>query len=218
MKKMVLAPVLAGIMLFSSVAIAAPSPTAETTINYNTYNYDYSTTTNDYSTTTTNNYNIKVTVKSDGKTKVKVKTGSSSSSSGGSPTVTIGSNNNTVTPVAGKTLYSIGQGGKVILNGCKSRATFLVSSPTSGKISSAETLAASVSGKLLGVVDTSAPGVVFRTARVNFYVGGLTGNENIAVYEYAAGKWTQIPVAEVRKDHVLVDMTGHGTLAFIQLD
>ena len=209
MKKMVLAPVLAGIMLFSSVAMAAPSPTAETTINYNTYN--------DYSTSTTNNYNIKVTVKSNGKTKVKIKTGSSSSSSGGAPTVTIGSNN-TVTPVAGKTLYSIGQGGKVILNGCKSRATFIVSSPTSGKISSAETLAASISGKLLGVVDTSAPGVVFKTARVNFYVGGLTGNENIVVYEYAAGKWSQIPVAEVRKDHVLVDMTGHGTLAFIQLN
>ncbi|MCR5102313.1 MAG: hypothetical protein K6B41_13230 [Butyrivibrio sp.] len=230
-KRMVLSAILIGTLCSSSIVMAAPSPTASVTYDYSTTTYDYSTTTNDYSTSTTNydysttnndysttnNYNIKVSGKAANTKKVTIKMGSSSSSSGSTPTVTL-SSGNYVDPVAGKTLYQISQGGKVILNGSKSRATFMVSSPTTGKVTSAETLAASVNGTLLGVVDTSAPGVVFKTARVNFYVKGLSGDENVAAYQYASGKWSQLNVSEVRKDHVVVDMTGHGTLAFVQVN
>ncbi len=61
--------------------------------------------------------------------------------------------------------------------------------------------------------------IYFDTATVNFYMPGVTAGQNIQVYQYdyTNGQWTGVAVAEVREDHVVVDMTSLGVLAFIEV-
>ena len=48
---------------------------------------------------------------------------------------------------------------------------------------------------------------------------GVTAGQNIQVYQYdyANGQWISVAVAEVREDHVVVDMTSLGVLAFFEV-
>lgn len=110
----------------------------------------------------------------------------------------------------------IGQGGHVEINGGRSNVTFVLGVPDGGTLTSANTLAGSVKGGLVGCVTVSSS-VGFRTARVNFYMPGIVAGDNIAVYQLQNGKWVQLPTAEIRKDHVVVDMTRYGTIAFIRV-
>ncbi len=110
----------------------------------------------------------------------------------------------------------VSQGGHVEINGGRSNVTFMVGVPDSKTLSSANSLAGSVGGSILGCVSVSTS-ASFRTAKVNFYVSGVTNNDNIAVYQLQSGKWVQLPTAEVRQDHVVVNMTRTGTIAFIRV-
>ena len=109
------------------------------------------------------------------------------------------------------------QGGKIEINGNRSNVTFTIKVPASGTISSANSLAAKIGGSLVSCVDTSSPGVSFSTAKVNYFVGGVQAGENIAAYQLQGKNWVQLPVVEVRKDHVVVNMSRHGTIAFIRV-
>ena len=111
----------------------------------------------------------------------------------------------------------VGQGGHVVINGNKSNVTFVLTAPTSGVISSANALAGRVGGTLVNCVMTSSPGVAFSSARCNFYCSGVVENDNIAVYLQRNNTWTQLSVPEIRRDHVVVDMPGHGAVAFIRV-
>ena len=71
-------------------------------------------------------------------------------------------------------------------------------------------------GSVLNVVNIQA-NVSFGTASVNFYMPGVKTGENIQVYQYANGQWNSVKVSEIRDDHVVVDMTSLGVLAFIQV-
>ena len=106
---------------------------------------------------------------------------------------------------------------KIEINGVKSNATFMVAQPDGGTMTSANNLAASLGGNLINAVVTSSPGVNFATARVNFFVGGVTDNDTIAVYQLQNGKWVQLSVSEIRKDHVIVNITRHGVIVFIRV-
>ena len=83
-------------------------------------------------------------------------------------------------------------------------------------MSSAKAQAAALGGKVLNVANIQA-NVSFGTASVNFYMPGVTTGQNIQVYRYANGQWVSVNVSEVRDDHVVVDMTSLGVLAFIQI-
>ncbi|MBQ8031799.1 MAG: hypothetical protein IJ260_09795 [Butyrivibrio sp.] len=109
------------------------------------------------------------------------------------------------------------QGGKIEINGGKSNATFTITAPSSAVVSSAATLAGKVGGSLVSCITTSSPGVGFKTAKVNFYVAGVQNGDTIAVYQNQGGSWVQLPVTEVRLDHVVVNMTKHGDLAFVRV-
>ncbi len=109
------------------------------------------------------------------------------------------------------------QGGKIEINGGKSNATFTITAPSSAVVSSAATLAGKVGGSLVSCITTSSPGVGFKTAKVNFYVAGVQNGDTIAVYQNQGGSWVQLPVTEVRQDHVVVNMTKHGDLAFVRV-
>ncbi|MBP3196194.1 MAG: hypothetical protein J6N21_04225 [Butyrivibrio sp.] len=110
----------------------------------------------------------------------------------------------------------VSQGGHVEINGGKSNVTFMVSVPDSGTVSSAASLATSVGGSLINCVAVSST-VAFKTAKVNFYVTGVNVGDNVAVYQAQGGKWVQLQTPEIRKDHVIVNMSQTGTVAFIRV-
>ncbi len=140
--------------------------------------------------------------------------GSSSSSSSQSDSAAAAYKRNNAVGYGSNT---VAQGGHVEINGGKSNVTFVLTPATSGQLSSATSLAASVSGSLLNVVTTSSPGASFQSAKVNFYVSGVVAGDNIAVYQIQNNKWVQVPTAEIRKDHVVVNLTRHGTIAFVRV-
>ena len=109
------------------------------------------------------------------------------------------------------------QGGKVEINGGKSNVTFTIKAPSSGVMSSANSLATRLGGSLLTCINTSSPGVAFSNAKVNFFVSGVTNADNVAVYQNQNGTWVQLVVAEVRQDHVVVNLSRHGDIAFVRV-
>ena len=137
--------------------------------------------------------------------------GGGSSSGGGSTAPTSGSNS---VSYNGVVAY---QGGKIEINGGKSNATFTITAPGGNVLSSAQNLAGKVGGSLVTCVSTSSPGVAFSNAKVNFFVSGVQAGDNIAAYQNQGGSWVQIPVVEIRKDHVVVTMTRHGDIAFVRV-
>lgn len=111
----------------------------------------------------------------------------------------------------------IAQGGHVQINGGKSNVTFTLAAPTAGVLSSANQYASSVGGTLLHCVTTSSPGVSFKTATVNFTVTGVYANDTIAVYQLQGKNWVQVLVSSVTDNHVTVNLTQHGPLAFVRV-
>ena len=113
-------------------------------------------------------------------------------------------------------MIPVAQGGDVILDGQKSNVTFPVLKPELSRVYSAKDLAASLGGSVLNVIKTETH-VGFGVANVNYYMPGITGAENIHVYTYneSTNTWVEVTVTEKRADHVVVNLTGTGVLAFI---
>lgn len=126
--------------------------------------------------------------------------------------------NNMVVAVPGlDNAVPIGQGGHVILNGAPSNQVFSVLKPTMACVNSAKTFAAALGGRVLTVARVKASVNGFQTTRVNFYMKGVTAGQNIKVFQIVNGQWLEVGVTEIRADHVVVDLTGLGTLAFIEV-
>ena len=125
--------------------------------------------------------------------------------------------NNAITELPGlDEVIPLGQDGQVIINGAPSNQVFTIAKPTIAEISLAKTQAVTLSGKVLNVARIKA-GVSFETAVVNFYMPGIQAGQNIQVYQLMNGQWNQLTVSEIREDHVVVNMTSTGTLAFFEI-
>ncbi len=125
--------------------------------------------------------------------------------------------NNAVTSVPGlSSVTPLGQGGHVIINGAPSNQVFSVLKPTAASVSAAKNQAAALGGKILNVAQIKGS-VNFSTATVNFYMPGVKAGQNIVVYQLVNGQWTALTVTEIRADHVVVNMTSFGTLAFFEV-
>ena len=125
--------------------------------------------------------------------------------------------NNAVTRLPGlENVTPLGQGGHVMINGVPGNQTFSVLKPHYAYVNFAKTLAGGVGGRVLNVAEIKAS-VPFDTAIVNFYAEGVKAGQNIKVYQYRDEAWVEIEVTEIREDHVVVNMTSLGTLAFIEL-
>lgn len=105
----------------------------------------------------------------------------------------------------------------MVINGAPSNQTFAVLKATRESVDSAKTHAADLSGKILNVAQIDASIRKFDTATVNFYLKGIKTGQNIKVYQLVEGQWVELSIAEIRDDHVVVDMTSLGTLVFIEL-
>lgn len=126
--------------------------------------------------------------------------------------------NNVVIDIPGlPDAMTVGQGGHVIINGAPSNQVFSVGKPNAATVASAKAQAAALGGKVMTVVNVDAYVRGFQTARVNFYTPGVVAGQNIQVYALVNGQWVALNVAEIRLDHVVVDMTGLGALLFVEL-
>lgn len=114
------------------------------------------------------------------------------------------------------TVTPVGQGGQILLDGKSSNVTISMRKPLPAHVDAAKSQAAALGGQVLNVVNMQA-NVSFGTATVNFYMPGVKTGQNIQVYRYANGQWIGMNVAEVRDDHVVVDMNSLGVVAFIQV-
>lgn len=125
--------------------------------------------------------------------------------------------NNAITELPGlDEVTPLGQGGQVIINGAPSNQVFATLKPTIAEVSLAKAQAVALGGKVLNVARIKAS-VSFETASVNFYMPGVKAGQNIQVYQLVNGQWSQLTVSEIREDHVVVNMTSLGTLAFIEV-
>lgn len=111
----------------------------------------------------------------------------------------------------------VGQGGSILINGVKTNATVTLGKVTKATAEAALAQAAAVKGKLLNVMSTKVPGANFSVATVNFYLKGLAAGQKVAVYQLVDGAWVALNVVECRADHVVVDMTKSGVIAFVAL-
>lgn len=126
--------------------------------------------------------------------------------------------NNAVVSVPGlDSATPIGQGGHILINGAPSNVTFNLGKPALAAVNSAKAQAAALGGKVLNVVKVSSHIGGFTTAQVNYYMKGVKTGQLVKVYQLVNGQWVELTVAEVRDDHVVVDMTSFGTLAFIEV-
>ncbi|WP_408070380.1 hypothetical protein [Butyrivibrio sp. JL13D10] len=187
--------------------------------------YDNRTTTYDYSNhsvTNNNNYNYKITIKSNGnKTpKVTIKPGGSGGGNGGNVSVAEPPYYHTITKAPGlDCVNAVGQGGKLVICGVKTRATFVMRETTSGKVASAKVLAAQIGGSVKNVVETYAPGVRFSKAQVDFKVYGAHDGDIYKVYQMGPnGTWQEVQVDETREGHVICTVYKTGTFAFIKMN
>lgn len=125
---------------------------------------------------------------------------------------------NSIIEVPGlKNVTPVGQGGKIVVDGKETNQTFSLRKPNSTYVTSAKSQAASLGGDVLNVVDVKGGIASGKTASVNFYMPGVKTTDNIQVYYYANKQWNSLNVSEVRDDHVVVDMTKTGVVAFIQV-
>ena len=186
---------LAGAMLFALPVCAAPSPSAAVVS---------SSAAASYTAPSSEDYSVPASVR---------EAASAQGKSVGEYT------NNAVVSVPGLTeVTPMGQGGHVVINGAPSNVIFFLTKPSAAAVSSAKNQAAALGGKVLNVLGTTSQAVGrFSSAQVNFYAKGVKAGQLIKVYQLVNGEWVELTVAEIREDHVVVDMTSHGTLAFIEV-
>lgn len=119
--------------------------------------------------------------------------------------------NNVVVNTPGiENAVTVGQGGNLVVNGQVTNMTASINKVTNRAY--VDSVRIEQEGTVLNVVDVSYPAV---EATINFYMPGVTGEENIVALQYNAGTWVDVEVSEVRADHVTLNMKGNGVVAFI---
>ena len=118
-------------------------------------------------------------------------------------------NNAVVTTPGIEIATPVAQGGKLVIDGKVTNATATISKVT---VAYVDSVRAAQEGRVLNVVDVSYPAV---EATINFYMPGVAEGANIVALQYEDGVWTNVGVAEVRADHVVLNMKGNGVVAFV---
>lgn len=119
--------------------------------------------------------------------------------------------NNAVVSTPGiENAITVGQGGNLVVNGVQTNMSATISKVTNRAY--VDSVRIEQEGRVLNVVDVQYPAV---EATINFYTPGITDGMEIVALQYNAGTWVNVEVAEVRADHVVLNMKGNGVVAFI---
>ncbi|MCM1156709.1 MAG: hypothetical protein NC314_13020 [Roseburia sp.] len=118
--------------------------------------------------------------------------------------------NNAVVATAGiAEATPVAQGSGIIINGV---VTNVVATISKVDVAFVNSVRASVEGTVLNVVDVQFPAT---EATINFYMPGVTAGTDIAAVQYVDGAWVDVEVAEVRADHVVLNLKKNGKVAFV---
>lgn len=126
--------------------------------------------------------------------------------------------NNAVTSAPGvSNATPIAQGGKIMINGVATNLTATLSRVNKNVASDAKAQAAALAGNLLNVVKVDFPGANYKVATINFYLKGLEAGKKVVAKQYVNGAWVDVEIVEIRADHVVLNLTNSGAVAFVEL-
>lgn len=111
----------------------------------------------------------------------------------------------------------IAQGGKIVINGVVTNLTATLSKVNKNVASTANAQAEALGGSLLNVLKVDFPGAKYNVATINFYLKGLEAGKKVAVRQFIDGEWVDVEVVEVRADHVILNLTNSGVIAFVEI-
>ena len=118
-------------------------------------------------------------------------------------------NNAVVTTPGIENATPVAQGGKLVIDGKVTNATATISKVSVAFVDSAKS---ATDGTVLNVVNVQFPSV---EATINFYMPGIADGASVEALQYTDGAWANVEVAEVRADHVTLNLKGNGVVAFI---
>lgn len=118
-------------------------------------------------------------------------------------------NNAVVTTPGIENATPVAQGGKLVIDGKVTNATATISKVSVAFVDSAKS---ATDGTVLNVVNVQFPSV---EAIINFYMPGIADGASVEALQYTDGAWANVEVAEVRADHVTLNLKGNGVVAFI---
>ena len=111
----------------------------------------------------------------------------------------------------------VGQGGKIMINGVVTNLTATLSKVNKTVAADAVNQASALGGTLLNVLSVNFPGANYKVATINFYLNGLADNAKVAARQYVNGAWVDVEIVEIRADHVVLNLTNSGAVAFVAL-
>lgn len=118
--------------------------------------------------------------------------------------------NNAVTETFGiEEATPVAQGGNLVVDGVVTNMTATISKVD---VAFVDSVRATQEGTVLNVVDVRFPA---KAATINFYMPGVAADANIVALQYVDGAWVEVEVAEVRADHVVLNLKQNGKVAFI---
>lgn len=124
--------------------------------------------------------------------------------------------NNAVVSTPGvEAAMPVGQGGKIMINGVATNLTATLAKADKSGVEGAKAQAAALEGTLLNVVKIGFPGANYNVATINFYLKGLDAGTKVVVKQYVNGAWIDVEVIEIRADHVVLNLTAPGVVAFV---
>lgn len=119
--------------------------------------------------------------------------------------------NNAVVNTPGiENAVTVAQGGGLIVDGKETNMTAVIDKVDKAYVDSVRK---AVEGTVLNVVKVTFPA---KEATVNFYMPGVKADDKITAVQWVDGEWIEIAIAEVRADHVILNMTQNGVVAFLR--
>lgn len=118
--------------------------------------------------------------------------------------------NNAVTDTPGiENAIPVSQGGNLVVDGVVTGMTATISKVDGVSL---DEISRVQPGRILNVVSVSFPAT---EATINFYMPGVEAGANIVALQYIDGQWVDVPVVEVRADHVVLGAVKNGKVAFV---
>ncbi|MDD6627481.1 MAG: hypothetical protein PUF03_04420 [Lachnospiraceae bacterium] len=118
--------------------------------------------------------------------------------------------NNAVTDTPGiENAIPVAQGGNLVVDGVVTGMTATISKVDGVSL---DEISRVQQGRILNVVSVSFPAT---EATINFYMPGVEADANIVALQYIDGQWVDVPVVEVRADHVVLGAVKNGKVAFV---
>ena len=126
--------------------------------------------------------------------------------------------NNAVSGPAGiakDDVYAVSQGDKILINGVATTQKVYLRKLTNKSAAFKAATADLNGGKLVNYFAAYLPATDGNTVTVNFYLPKIVGNENLKVQQFVDGAWVDLTIKELRKNHVVLDLTKSGAIRFV---